>query len=149
VARRRRPAGDSSIGPEAVDEDAGRAEAGQFEPRRGAKPEQRAQGEAFEIEPTVAMVLPRSPGRTSNPDVWIAPRQVPVPHERSGMCVAFDAVAAGQCNRKARCLAEAMPGSPVAFVHADTPDQAAKANMTVQAGPKTQFGGFHDGLRRS
>src|SRR5665213_278231 len=42
------------------------------------------------------------------------------------------------------------PGpSSVAFVQADTPDQAAKASMTVQAGPKTQFGGFHCGLRRS
>jgi hypothetical protein len=41
------------------------------------------------------------------------------------------------------------PGSSVAFVHADTPDQAAKANMTVQAGPKTQLGGFQGGLRRS
>ena len=35
----------------------------------------------------------------------------------------------------------------MAFVQADTPDQAARANMTVQAGPKTQFGGFHCGLR--
>jgi hypothetical protein len=34
----------------------------------------------------------------------------------------------------------------MAFVQADTPDQAARANMTVQAGPKTQFGGFHGGL---
>src|ERR1700709_1656752 len=41
------------------------------------------------------------------------------------------------------------PASSVAFIQADTPDQAARANMTVQAGPKTQLGGFHGGLRRS
>ena len=39
--------------------------------------------------------------------------------------------------------------SSTALVQAHTPDQAASANMTVQAGPKTQFGGFHCGLRRS
>jgi hypothetical protein len=37
----------------------------------------------------------------------------------------------------------------MAFVQADTPDQAARAKMTIQTGPKTQFGGFHGGLRRS
>src|ERR1700750_3116663 len=41
------------------------------------------------------------------------------------------------------------PGSsPTAFVQANTPEHAARAKMTVQAGPKTQFGGFHCGLRR-
>ena len=41
------------------------------------------------------------------------------------------------------------PASSGALVHAETPDHAAKPNMTVQAGPNIQFGGFQDGLRRS
>src|SRR5665213_1574648 len=41
------------------------------------------------------------------------------------------------------------PGSSFpTFVQVDTPDHAARAKITVQAGPKTQFGGFHGGLRR-
>jgi hypothetical protein len=45
---------------------------------------------------------------------------------------------------------KARPGpSSTTLFHADTPDQAARDKMTVQAGPKIQFGGFHDGLRKS
>lgn len=37
---------------------------------------------------------------------------------------------------------------PSARVHAKTPDHAAKPRIIVQAGPKIQLGGFHEGLRR-
>jgi hypothetical protein len=40
------------------------------------------------------------------------------------------------------------PLSSATFVQANTPDQAARANITVQAGANTQFGGVHGGLRK-
>lgn len=40
--------------------------------------------------------------------LWIPPRQVTVPHKRSVMHVTFDAMAARQCDRWSRRLAEAM-----------------------------------------
>jgi hypothetical protein len=45
------------FGLEAIDEDAGRAEAGEFERRRSARPKQRAQRQAFEIKPDRRGVL--------------------------------------------------------------------------------------------
>ena len=90
-------------GLEAIDEDAGRAEAGEFERRRSAEPKRRAQRKAFEVEPERRDVLAEISGahfesgrperieqfaldQMNLPEVWrlwIAPRQVPVPHEGS------------------------------------------------------------------
>jgi hypothetical protein len=115
-------------GPEAIDEDAGRAEASEFKRRRGAEPKHRAQREACEVEPDRRDVLAEISGadfesgplerseqfardEVDLPEVRrlrIAASQVSVPHVSSAMRIAFDAMAAGQCNRQSRRLAEAM-----------------------------------------
>jgi hypothetical protein len=58
----------SRSGLEAINEDAGRAQAGELEGRRGAKPEHGPQWEAFEIEPDRRDVLAEISGATSKPN---------------------------------------------------------------------------------
>ena len=106
-------------GLEAIDEDARRAEAGEFERRRSAKPKQRAQRQAFEIKPDRRDVLAEIAGsdfesgylerseqlarnEVDLPEVLrprIAARQISVPHVSSAMRIAFDAMAARQPDR--------------------------------------------------
>jgi len=115
-------------GLEAIDQDAGRAEPGEFERRRGAEMKHRAQRKALEVEPERRDIFAEisgvhfasgSPERIEQfarnevhlPEVgclWIPSRQVTVPHKRSVMRVTLDAMAARQCDRWSRRLAEAM-----------------------------------------
>jgi hypothetical protein len=115
-------------GLEAIDEDAGRAEAGEFQRRRGAQHKHRSQRKAFEVEPDRRDVLTEISGahfESGRPErieqfardevdlpevgrLGIAPCQVSVPHEGSVMRIALDAMAARQSDGKPRSLAEAM-----------------------------------------
>lgn len=115
-------------GLEAIDQDAGRAKAGEFERRRAAKLKYRAQRKAFEVEPDRRDVFAEISGvhfESGRPErieqfardevdlpevgrLWVPPRQITMPHKRSVMRVTFDALAARQCDRWPRRLAEAM-----------------------------------------
>ena len=88
----------------------------------------RAQRKALEVEPNRRDVLAEISGahvESGRPErieqfardqmnlpqvwrLWIAPGQVPVPHEGSRMRIAFDAVSTRQSDGKPRHLAEAM-----------------------------------------
>ena len=106
-------------GLEAIDEDAGRGKAGEFERRRGAEHKHGAKRKAFEVESDRCDVLAEISGADFEsgplerieqfardemdlPEVgclWIPPREVTVPHERSVMRITFNAMAARQCDR--------------------------------------------------
>ena len=106
-------------GLEAIDKDAGRAEAGEFERRRSADLKYRAQRKAFEVEADRRDVFTEISGvhfESGRPErieqfardevhlpevgcLWIPPGEVTVSHERSVMRITFNAIAARQCDR--------------------------------------------------
>lgn len=114
---------------EAVDEDAGRTQAGKLQGRRSAKPEHSSQRKALEIEADGRDVLAEISGadvEARHPEraeqfardevdlaeigrLRIAARQISVLHERSRMRIPLDAMAARQSDGKPGRLAETMP----------------------------------------